>query len=77
MTACSLRHLTLLLIGLLTTTAQAAQLATSQVKEVTLPLMQTLDATIEAVHQATVSAQVQGRITVSYTHLTLPTKRIV
>lgn len=63
MTACSLRHLTLLLIGLFTTNVYAAQLETSQVKEVTLPLMQTLDATIEAVHQATVSAQVQGRVT--------------
>lgn len=57
------RVLTLLLIGLFATAMHAAELATGQVSEMKLPVTQTLDATIEAVHQATVSAQVQGRVT--------------
>ncbi|MBI1422815.1 MAG: efflux RND transporter periplasmic adaptor subunit [Gammaproteobacteria bacterium] len=57
------RLLVLIFMGLLTVNKLfAADLATATVEQVELPKLSVVDATIEAVQQATVSAQVSGRI---------------
>lgn len=58
------RLLSLLFLGLLSSSmAQAASLSTATVEQATYPQTSLVDATIEAVQQATVSSQVSGRIT--------------
>ncbi len=57
------RKFILLLISLLTAGyATAAELQTTPVQQVQMPKLSIVDATIEAVQQATVSSQVSGRI---------------
>lgn len=59
----SYRNIILLLLSLsMAGQAAAAELATATVQQVKLPKLSIVDATIEAVQQATVSSQVSGRI---------------